>query len=74
MKAIVCEMCGSNDLIKQDGVYVCQNCGTKYSPEEEKKMFIEGAIKIDNAASAGNYLLLAENALPNTASLVSVFS
>ncbi len=62
MKAIVCEMCGSNDLIKQDGVYVCQNCGTKYSPEEAKKLFIEGAIKIDNAASAGNYLLLAENA------------
>ena len=62
MKAIVCEMCGSNDLIKQDGVYICQNCGTKYSPEEAKKMFIEGAIKIDNAASAGNYLLLAENA------------
>lgn len=24
MKAIVCEMCGSNDVVKQDGFYVCQ--------------------------------------------------
>ena len=41
MKAIVCEMCGSHDLIKQDGVYVCQHCGTKYSVEEAKKLIID---------------------------------
>ena len=41
MKKLVCEMCGSNDLIKQDGLFVCQNCGTKYSPEEAKKMMVE---------------------------------
>ncbi|MBQ1728972.1 MAG: hypothetical protein II036_01280 [Oscillospiraceae bacterium] len=28
MKAIVCEMCGSQDLVKKDGMFVCQNCGT----------------------------------------------
>ena len=37
MKAIVCEMCGGNQLRKEDGVYVCQNCGTQYSVEEAKK-------------------------------------
>lgn len=29
MKQLVCEVCGSNDLIKQDGVFVCQACGHK---------------------------------------------
>jgi transcription elongation factor Elf1 len=50
MKAIVCEMCGSQDLVKQDGVYVCQNCGTKYSIEEAKKMMVE----IDNTKKLSN--------------------
>lgn len=37
MKQLTCEMCGSTDLIKQDGVFICQSCGTKYSIEEAKK-------------------------------------
>lgn len=41
MKQLTCEMCGSTDLIKQDGVFVCQSCGCKYSVEEAKKMMIE---------------------------------
>jgi len=40
MKQLTCELCGGTDLIKQDGVFVCQNCGTKYSVEEAKKMMI----------------------------------
>ncbi len=31
-------MCGSTELLKQDGVFVCQQCGTKYSVEEAKRM------------------------------------
>lgn len=46
MKQLVCEMCGSTDLIKQDGVFVCQNCGTKYSVEEARKMMIEGTVDV----------------------------
>ena len=46
MKAMVCEMCGSQDLVKQDGMFVCQNCGTKYSVEEAKKLLLE--LKIQN--------------------------
>lgn len=46
MKQLTCEMCGGTDLIKQDGVFVCQNCGMKYSAEEAKKMMIEGTVDI----------------------------
>jgi uncharacterized Zn finger protein (UPF0148 family) len=41
MKQIVCEMCGGKELVKQDGVFVCQSCGIKYSVEEVKKMMVE---------------------------------
>ena len=58
MKAIVCEMCGSQNLIKQDGYYVCQNCGTKYDPEEAKKLMVE----IDNSTNMANWYTLARRA------------
>lgn len=41
MKKIVCEMCESTDLVKEEGMYVCQECGAKYSVEEAKKMMVE---------------------------------
>lgn len=68
MKQLTCEMCGSNDLLKQDGVFVCQTCGTKYSVEEAKKMMVEGTVevagtvKVDNTASIENYLKIAKTA------------
>ena len=68
MKQLTCEMCGSNDLLKQDGVFVCQTCGTKYSVEEAKKMMVEGTVevagtvKIDNTASIENYLKISKSA------------
>ena len=46
MKQLTCEMCGSTELIKQDGFFVCQACGCKYSVEEAKKMMIEGTVEI----------------------------
>lgn len=55
-------MCGGTDLIKQDGVFVCQYCGTKYSVEEARKMMIDGTVdvqgtvKIDNSAFVQKYL------------------
>jgi len=51
MKQIVCEMCGGNELIKQDGMFTCQSCGTKYSTEEAKKMVvtIDTSVKLENA-------------------------
>ena len=29
MKRLICELCGSNDFIKTEGLFVCQACGTK---------------------------------------------
>ena len=46
MKALTCEMCGSTNLIKEDGIFVCQSCGTKYSVEEAKKMTNEFGIEL----------------------------
>lgn len=69
MKALTCEMCGSSDLLKENGVFVCQACGTKYSVEEAKKMMIEGPVQvhgtvsIDQSVNIENYLKLAESAI-----------
>lgn len=60
MKEIICEMCGSNDIVKQDGVYVCQSCGTKYSPEEAKKLMVEGTVTIDKSSEKDNLKTLAK--------------
>ncbi len=49
MKQLICEMCGSADLIKQGGVFVCQSCGTKYSVEEARKMMIEGTVDVSGS-------------------------
>lgn len=46
MKKLVCEMCGSNNIVKQDGLYVCQNCDTKYSPEEAKKIMFDEPVEV----------------------------
>lgn len=68
MKQLTCEMCGSTDLVKQDGFFVCQTCGCKYSVEEAKKMMIEGTVdvqgtvKVDNSAFVEKYLANARRA------------
>ncbi|MDE7230304.1 MAG: hypothetical protein K2N56_07475 [Oscillospiraceae bacterium] len=69
MNVLVCEMCGSNDVIKQDGCYVCQMCGTKYSVEEARKMMIEGTVdvsgstvRVDNSVELQNLYQLARRA------------
>jgi len=46
MKQLVCEMCGSRELVKQDGYFVCQSCGLKYTVEEARKMMIEGTVEV----------------------------
>ncbi len=68
MQKIMCEMCGSGDLIKQDGAFVCQSCGMKYAPEEIKRMMVEGTVdvqgtvKVDDTSKIDNYYTMAENA------------
>lgn len=69
MKQLTCEMCGSTDLMKQDGVFVCQSCGTKYSIEEARKLMIEGTVdvtgstvKVDTSAEMANLYQIARRA------------
>ena len=68
MKKIVCEMCGGTDIIKQDGLFVCQSCGLKYTLEEAKKMMVEGVVEvqgtvtIDHSSELKNLYLAARNA------------
>lgn len=49
MKQLTCKLCGSTDLLKTDGVFVYQRCGSKYSVEEAKKMLVEGVINIQGS-------------------------
>lgn len=73
MKQLKCEMCGSSDLVKQDGVFVCQSCGCKYSVEEAKKMMVEvegtvevkGTVKVDTSDELSNLYQLARSAKEN---------
>lgn len=68
MNELVCEMCGSNDIVKQDGLYVCQSCGTKYSVEEARKMMngetveVEGTVRIDRSSELDNLYEIARRA------------
>ena len=70
MVQLTCEICGSNELIKQDGVFVCQFCKCKYSVEEARKMMVEingpvevtGTVRIDNSTQADNFIQLSLDA------------
>ncbi|MEA5459931.1 CFI-box-CTERM domain-containing protein [Arcicella sp. LKC2W] len=68
MKVLTCEICDSTNLIKEDGVFICQSCSTKYSVEEAKKMIIDGTIevtgtvKIDTSSELTNLYEVARRA------------
>lgn len=68
IRPIVCELCGGNDLVKENGFFTCQHCGTRYSLEEARKMMIEGTVqvagtvRVDNSGKIGNYLMMAGSA------------
>ena len=51
-----CEVCGSTNLIKENGEFVCKGCGVKYSLEEIKKM---------NDLSLANKQSITTHAYPN---------
>ena len=75
MKKIVCELCESTEFAKEGGMFVCQGCGTKYTPDEAKAMMKEveggaapapvvgGAPTVNpNQQQIDNLLVLATNA------------
>lgn len=66
MKELQCELCGSTDIIKQEGVFVCQSCNTKYSLEEAKKMMFSNEttqVNVNNTLELQNLYDLARSAL-----------
>lgn len=72
MKQLVCEMCGSNSLVKTGEYFVCESCGTKYTVEAAKKLMIEGTVdvkgtvQVDNTAFVEKYLANARRAMDKT--------
>lgn len=44
MKRLICEVCGSTDIKKEDSVYICESCGCKYSIEDVKKLLVDDKI------------------------------
>ena len=41
MKKMVCDICQSQKIKKENGVFVCQDCGTEYSLDEAKNLLRE---------------------------------
>lgn len=57
MKVIVCEICESKDFVKKDGMYICQQCGTKFTVEEVKKLMVDDPnsdVRADSSVSVTN--------------------
>ncbi len=63
MKQFVCEVCGSTDLVKNNGAFECKFCGCKYSVEEARKMMIDVA---EDAPSKAEQQTAPENYLDNS--------
>ncbi|MBQ7989927.1 MAG: hypothetical protein IJ251_02615 [Oscillospiraceae bacterium] len=62
MQRFACEMCGSSELLKDGDFFVCQSCGTKYTPEAAKKMMVEGTVTVDRSKELNNLYTLARRA------------
>lgn len=58
MNPLTCEACGSNDIIKQNGLFVCQHCGTKYTVDEVRSMY--SRTQLDRTSDLEKYLKQAE--------------
>ena len=54
--ALTCEICASTDFLKQDGLFVCQQCGMKYTPQDIQNMIPANTIQMYNAAQLQNNL------------------
>lgn len=52
-RRLKCEVCGSNDIIKRDGVFLCQVCTTKYDLSEVRSLWEKSAAEPnDNVPAA----------------------
>ena len=69
MKLLKCEVCGSNELTKKDGLFVCDYCGAKYSVEEVQKMVgnvnVSGSVEIDSSSKLKSFVQATYDAYEN---------
>ena len=61
MKRLICESCGSTNIIRTDEYYVCQNCGTKHINDSDNKT----TAVIDMSPFKDNALINARRARSN---------
>ena len=65
MKKMVCEICNSQNIKKENGMFVCKECGTEYSLEEAKKLIkdvedingLSTSFNIDSLIETGNKII-----------------
>ena len=70
MKKIVCELCEGTEFTKENGMFVCQGCGTKYSAEEARSMMRE--VEGDAPVSTGAPVVGAPMGNPNQAQIDNI--
>ena len=58
MKKMVCEICDSQKIKKENGIFVCQDCGTEYSLDEAKQLLKE--INSERESTVGNKITIVE--------------
>lgn len=81
MKKIVCELCEGTEFTKENGMFVCHGCGTRYTAEEARGMMreVEGDAPVvtgapvvaapvgnQNQQQIDNLLVLATNAFESS--------
>ncbi|MEE3491539.1 hypothetical protein [Ruminococcus sp.] len=70
MKKIFCELCDGTEFKKENGMFVCQGCGTSYSVEEARGMMRE--VEGDAPASAGAPAVSVPIGNPNQAQIDNI--
>lgn len=52
MKKIFCELCEGTEFTKDNGMFVCNGCGTKYTAEEARSLMreVEGDVPVSTGA------------------------
>lgn len=57
VRILSCELCGSTNVVRQNGIFVCQHCQTKYSVEDAKKMMLGDIPAKESAENAAAFPL-----------------
>ena len=47
MKKMICEICGSQSIKKENDIFVCKECGTEYSIDDAKQL-LKDVVETDN--------------------------